>query len=225
LHEWIKDTVAFPKGEAFISAYVEALLKVNIAEQIKKPQSDGINAFSAEMTSLHLMYEKAEKLCLDPEQDTILLLLSESPEGVLAGLINARLLSHADGKYLKEQPVTPQLAIVPGLQVKNFQRFFSEGLRGFVNCIRDAVRRLQPSKPLLNITGGFKSLVTYSTYIALAFDFQIVFVFEDLTDVVVIEPPSSNLSDDQHSRLISEIRMMVARTVGLETLEPDPFDL
>jgi hypothetical protein len=185
LPQWIENRTTFKQADSFINAYVERLLrKHDIASEVKNPANGGVNLFSAELTSLHLMYQDAE-LDLNPEEDRIIFLLSESVEGVLSGLINARLL--AEGKYLRDSrgAVTPELSLVEGLQVDNFERFFSEGLDTFLKQIREVT---SPTKQtILNITGGYKALVAYSAYFAFVEGLTLVFVFEELTDIVKIQ--------------------------------------
>lgn len=220
LNQWIDGDISFPKVEQFIADCVERTLDYDVAIEVKNPSVDRVNIFSAELSSLHLMYASNE-FQLDPAQDALVFLLSESPQGVLAGIINQLLLSHSDGQYLQGKSMQPRLQIVSGLQVDNFKQFFSQGLRTLVDCIRQATDGRPQGGVILNITGGFKSLVAYSTLIAFAFDIPVVFVFEELTDIIKIQLPSSGLSPAQREQLIGGYRKAVTESFGLE---PDAFD-
>lgn len=233
LQEWIDGEFSFAKAESFVNAYVESMLEYDIAAEVVKPaEGEGINIFSAEISSLHLIYEeeqeKQSQLGLDSEQDVHILLLSQTPEGILSGILIQNLLSHPKGRYIRNknreemESISPKLVIVPGLQVKNFNRFFREGLPSMVKRIREFASQYPTKKLILNITGGFKATVAFSSYLALAFQIPMVFLFEELTNVVKIEPPQIDLSTEQQEILISGIRQMVAEVVGLES---DDFDL
>lgn len=277
LRAWIEENPPLRKAEQFIEYYVDALLRLDIAEEVKKPPKF-TNIFSAELTSLYLMSEdikfsvqvsqteldneldkkiisdklrkefennniilsqsatvsievignkwqlnseqKAytirkeerklniyDEFSLNPEIDTVILLLSESSEGVLAGLINKRCLEQ--GKFLKSCPIIPQVTIVPDLQVENLSKFIAEGLKKFIRCIRQYTKAEPTKQAILNTTGGFKSLIPYATYLSLVFQIPMVFVFEELPKLIKINPIILNPSPEQREKLLG-----MRKTIG-----------
>jgi len=192
---WVQENQIINRLEIFIKEYVNELLKLNISDEVKKPPRF-VNVFSAELTSLYLMsISNDEIFSLNPETDTVILLLSDSPEGVLAGLINKRYLENKNYQLLK-------IAIVPNLQVKNLSKFIPDGLTGFIHCIKEFGRSEPTKKAILNITGGFKSLIPYSTYLSLVYQIPMVFVFEDLPELIKINPVILNPTEEQSRKLL-----------------------
>lgn len=217
--EWSQGSSPSPRVNEFIEEYTRALLPLDIVGEVHKPPQ-ATNVLSAELTSLHLMYED-KKLALDPDADSHALLLSDSPEGVLAGLIAQRCLSQ--GRFLNGRPASPQLIVIPGLQVENFTKFFPNGLKQFVQCIQQAGRREPTKERILNTTGGFKSLIPYATYLTLAWQIQMVFVFEELPHIINIHPAPINLSEGQKDQLTG--MRHVIRAILTEQLGIDPIEL
>lgn len=162
------------KIASFRDAYLEAAARLDLDEEKEKPRRGGTNAFSAELTSLYLMKLRADK-------DRITLFLSDSPEGAISGLLVQSLLS-------KIFSLKPEMRIVEGLQVENFDQFFKNGLQRFASAVTNCIESLPDHTPVLNVTGGFKSLIPYATYVALAHDMELYFSFEEQPEPVVINP-------------------------------------
>ncbi len=205
----------------FIESYTSRLVDQDIETEVHKPPH-GTNAFSAELTSLYLMYQSKQhaELGLDPEADSHALLLSDSPEGVLAGLITQRCLS--SGKFLDGRSVSPQCAIVSGLQVENFSKFFPDGLKAFVQCVLKFTQGEPTKTPILNTSGGFKSLIPYTTYLSLAWQIPMVFVFEELAHVIRIHPAPINPTRQQEEMLLGmrrAVQRILAEQMGMDPVE------
>lgn len=171
--EWITQILP-PNMVGFRNAYINALSGLTIDEEKNRPGRGGTNAFSAELTGLYLMN-------LDADRDHIVFLLSDSPEGVIAGLLVKEALQEIFS-------MTPELQIVNGLQVENFLEFFGGGLEEFANFVIGCIKRFPQHTPVLNVTGGFKSLIPYAAYIALGQDVALYFSFEEQPDPIVIDP-------------------------------------
>ena len=159
---------------SFSEAYLQNIASCDIDKEKDKPRRNATNAFSAEMTSLYMMNLKAD-------EDRINLFLSDSPEGVISGLLVQRLL----GEMFS---VRAEMRIVDGLQVDNFDQFFQNGLHQFASAVAECIRRFPGSTPVLNVTGGFKSLIPFATYAALAHDMELYFSFEEQPKPIRINP-------------------------------------
>jgi hypothetical protein len=170
---WIEQEL--PRAIAcFRDAYLKAATNWDLEEEKEKPRRGGTNAFSAELTSLYVMKLRAD-------QDRITLFLSDSFEGVISGLLVQILLSELFS-------LTPAMRIVEGLQVENFDQFFKTGLQRFANAVTNCIESFPNHTPVLNVTGGFKSLIPYATYVALAHDMELYFSFEEQPEPIVINP-------------------------------------
>jgi len=156
----------------FRDSYWELIGELDVDEEKDKPRLGGTNVFSAEMTTLHLLRPTAE--------DRIALLLSDSPEGVICGLLVQ--------KCLTQRSIHPDLEIITGLQVENFKQFFEDGLNEFFGVITRSIQKFPDKRPVLNVTGGFKSLIPYATYAALAHRMALYFSFEEQPELISIDP-------------------------------------
>jgi len=170
---WLDQTLPRKLAE-FRDAYIKELSKLTIDEEKDKPRRNLTNAFSAELTSIYLMR-------LNAEHDRIVLLLSDSPEGVFAGLIVQQALREIFS-------IIPELQLVNGLQTENFQDFSINGLERFADLVTGSIKKFPQHTPILNVTGGFKSLIPSATYVALGHDIPLYFSFEEQPEPVVIDP-------------------------------------
>jgi hypothetical protein len=155
----------------FRDVYMSFLSGLDIDEEKGKPQNGDVNVFSAEMTSLHMMNVSAD--------DQVALLLSDSPEGVICGLLVQA--------YLNRLSIPAVLKVITGLQVENFNEFYKGGLENFFKIINEFVERFPEKKSVLNVTGGFKSLIPFATYAAFAHDIELYLTFEEQPEPIVID--------------------------------------
>jgi hypothetical protein len=160
--------------QRFQESYLQFVSGLFIEEEIEKPKQGGTNVFSAELTSLHLMK-------LDAEKDHIVLLLSDSPDGVICGLLVRDCLREMFS-------MTPDMEIIRGLQVENFEQFFEEGLEEFSGTLNRYTDQFSDKAHILNATGGFKSIIPYATYLTLGHNMVLYFVFEEQPNPIVIDP-------------------------------------
>lgn len=172
---WLQSGAELPRPFApFRESYLKFLSELSIDEEIQKPLQDGLNVFSAEVTSLYLMK-------LDVEADQVVLLLSDTAEGVLCGLLVQ--------DYLKEKfSISPELEIIKGLRIDRFQEFFDNGLKYFFEVVSACIENSKDKSLVLNVTGGFKSLIPYATYVALAHDMELYLSYEEQPEPIRIDP-------------------------------------
>ncbi|MFQ6027612.1 MAG: hypothetical protein ACE5Q6_08990 [Dehalococcoidia bacterium] len=160
---------------AFIDNYLELVQREiglednSITRELRNPKITLSNRFSAEFSSLYLLLSRPE---LEISSVKVTLLLSDSPEGALCGLINQRLIQR---KYGLES----ELKVVNGLQTENFEEFYNTGLQSFLELVSQQGADYRAERVWLNITGGFKSLIPYCTYLSFAYDHPLYFVFEE----------------------------------------------
>ena len=220
-HLWVEEKHLPRPIDQFMASYADALYRLDIAEAINQPYR-GVIPFSAEMTSLYLMYQNAEQdpdlQDLDPKTDTIVFVLSDSAEGALCGLLHRKWLS--ESRFLREQNIEPTLRIIDDLQVENLPKFLQNGLQKFTAALREYTRG-QPRSTLFNATGGFKSLIPYATFLSLAYTMPMFFVFEELPHLLAIKPPPIQSQDDK-ARLLGFVQQIFRRSsVHLEFTPSD----
>lgn len=184
---WIRD---------FREGYINFLSGLDIDEEKYKPQNGDVNVFSAEMTSLHMM--KTDNADAD---DQVVLLLSDSPEGVICGLLVQA--------FLNSLSIQAKLKIIPGLQLENFNEFYESGLDSFFQVINEFVDRFPEKKSVLNVTGGFKSLIPFSTYVAFAYDIELYLTFEEHPEPIVID---TNKWPDDVRELIAKSQQVLRQS-------------
>lgn len=175
--------------------------------EIEKPKSGGTNRFSAEITSLYLME-------LERENDKVVLLASDSPEGVLAALLNQDYIS---GHICKQV----ETHVVQGLSADDFNLFKTEGTAHYASITRyyHSHARGPESELWLNITGGFKALLPYSTYLSIYFHVPLFYVFEESPDLVRLDPWPFSWSEADKERLYKLLKTAQKTPLTSQTLK------
>lgn len=192
--DWVENASGLSRAmKGFIDTYVQrinddfAVDDEAIREEIKRAEKGATTALSAEFTSLYLLNPASER-------DQITLLLSDSREGVISGLINKSLIK-------ARFSIDPEIHVIEGLQPKNFSNFFGTGLLEFQKSIEKEIEDHQDLSPRLNITGGFKSLVPYATYIAFAHDISLYLAFEEQPEAISINLSQLKLDFDDRRKI------------------------
>jgi len=162
------------------------------------------NPHSAEVSSLHQMMVGYPSLGITPQNMKIVLLATDSPDGIFAARLNKRLICHLllhspksvardwrkeEDNGSIEQLLRVLIRRVPGLQVKNVQEFVEEG----VKHLRAEFQQLQEETPgaqrFLNITGGFKGVIPLTTALAWAFGWRLFYLYESSPELIRIPCP------------------------------------
>ena len=160
------------------------------------------NRYSAEVSSLYAVLKDRS---LDPKQCHIVLLATDSPEGVFAARLNKRIIAHrllgcdrdaiicwnteADNDLLPEFAQIPILR-VPGLQVVDAARFTREGTDSLEKVICNQQAHLQPGdQRILNITGGFKGAIPITVGIAWQHGWEVIYLYEETEAYLIVQRP------------------------------------
>ena len=117
----------------------------------------------------------AEVNCLDKikieKGDQLHFLTTETLEGNICG----KLVAIFCQDYFQAECTVKS---IQGLQVKDAKYFTKVGLNNFVDEVLNIYYRYGGYNVLLNITGGFKAVVPYTTLIGLVFGIPIYYIFE-----------------------------------------------
>ncbi|MBI3795796.1 MAG: hypothetical protein HY268_02365 [Deltaproteobacteria bacterium] len=161
------------------------------------------NRYSAEVSSLYaLMTDKK----LEPEECRIVLLATDSPEGVFAARLNKRVIaqrlfgcapenvldwhSEADndrlGRMLSQIPILK----VDGLQVGDALTFERRGNLSLQRAIYSQESYLGPEDlKIVNVTGGFKGVIPIVVGIAWKHDWEVTYLYEETEHYLILQRP------------------------------------
>lgn len=160
-----------------------------------------VNPHSAEVSSLHQMMVGTE---ITAENVKIVLLATDSPDGIFAARLNKRLICHLLLKCAKttvedwgkeeDNPLAEQLSRVPihrvlGLQLKNVEKFAADGVNNLRRKFQQLHDETQGAQRFLNITGGFKGVIPLTTALAWSFGWRMVYLYESSPELVHIPCP------------------------------------
>jgi putative CRISPR-associated protein (TIGR02619 family) len=116
------------------------------------------------------------------ERDRVILLCSETDDGVVCG--------NAVRLYLEEQHpgIICEVRKVEGLQVSDVVRFRTKGVVNFVRECLKAVQDYGREYVVLNPTGGFKALVPYTVLVGMLKRVSCQYIFEQSTSLLTLPP-------------------------------------
>lgn len=166
-------------------AYLTELFRTKHRENPK-----AVLAYSAEIKSLLIANVS--------RQDIVQLVCTDTEQGYLCGRILQNFLE-------TEVACEVQLVRVEGLQVMDGDLFKKTGLHNYLQLLLDTHRYYQASHQIImNLTGGFKSVIPYSTVAAMFLELPIFYVFEFSDQLIELPPlPISvdfTLFSDHHER-------------------------
>jgi len=116
------------------------------------------------------------------ENDRIILLSSETEDGVVC----ANTVKLYLGNWFKEVEVIVKK--IPGLQVRDADRFKREGVVHFVKHCLETINNFGPEFVILNPTGGYKALVPYTVLIGMLKGVQCRYIFEQSATLLELPP-------------------------------------
>jgi hypothetical protein len=170
-----------------------------IPSEIKRRKK---NRYSAEVSSL---YAALKVKGLEPKQCRIVLLATDSSEGIFAARLNKRIIAHHllgcdkdtafEWNEEADNPSIPIMAQIPivrvsGLQVLDAARFTRDGTHSLENVICDQQAHLQPGdQRIVNITGGFKGAIPITVEIAWRQGWEVIYLYEETEGYLIIPPP------------------------------------
>jgi len=134
--------------------------------------------------------------------DHVVLLSSETDDGEICAAEIARIL---DGEF----GIAAESMQVQGLQVKDAVRFRREGVQSLFACL-DKIRMNaeESDEILLNITGGFKSVVPYVTLYGMLRRQRVVYLFEGSDQLIFLPPAPLSFDWDRLSRAAGALRAL-----------------
>ncbi len=186
-----------------------------IQERIRdySTKSNFLEKLSAETNSL-----KALKATKD---DQVTLIVTDTNDG----LICAKQLQKVVSKYLG---CTVDIEVIKFLQVKNPTDFRSKGISNLFETIAK-VRSRYFMETILNVTGGFKSVIPYMALYGLFYQLEMVYLFE-FSDHIIKLPPAPLGVDFEKAPSISDFLIKLKKESYLESslfenaLEKAPFN-
>jgi putative CRISPR-associated protein (TIGR02619 family) len=142
--------------------------------------------------------------------DRLLLLHSDTIDGEICAELVADLLRQGFG-------ATVTLARTDGLQVTDATRFRTVGVPSlFRHLDRFAGAAGDDSELLLNITGGFKSVVPYVTLYGLLQRHRVVYLFERSEELIELPPAPLDFDWDRLGRIAPALRAL--KEAGVMTM-------
>jgi len=151
-------------------------LKKLIIENIRLLDLDtekGLQEASAEIKSL-------KKIGVN-RADEIVLFATDTADGKLcAEVIEAFIQEYWQCKT--------QLEVIEGLQVTDAQKFEREGVKNYLERLLQLMENFRYGDVILNPTGGFKSVVPYTTLAAMLFQKPSQYIFEFSTSLLTLPP-------------------------------------
>lgn len=139
--------------------------------------------------------------------DELFLLHSETGDGRVCAEETARLLE----KHLGRQAELHQIV---GLQVDDAGRFRHEGIQNLFATLDRLHQRYGDS--VLNVTGGFKSVVPYMTLYGQLHRIPVVYVFEQSNQLITLPPVPVNYDWERLSQAGDALHWLVQEGVGRE---------
>lgn len=164
------------------------------------------NRFSAEFSSLYVMD-------VNPQTDKIILLATDSGEGIFAARVNKRLICHR----LMEAPLDVvtwqndrkpdpcealqevQIIRVDKMRMDNPGDFERYGIHNLLKIIEDINKNYPDDEKLVNFTGGFKGIIPILTGIAWRYNWRSFYLYEYSHVKVVLKRPDWICVSQQHA--------------------------
>jgi CRISPR/Cas system-associated protein Csm6 len=160
------------------------------------------NRYSAEVSSLYLILKHKK---LRPEDCRVILIATDSADGIIAARVNKRLIAHCvlgcpldaarewrggadDGK--NESLARLTVLRVRGLQVRDAQLLKEQGMEGLERAIVAAGNGVPDGEKILNVTGGFKGIIPIAVSIAWLHGWLPTYLYEETDQLTDLPRPS-----------------------------------
>lgn len=153
-----------------------------------------------------------------------------------------KLIKHYLASELNEQKAQFQAIhfdkkkdFVKGLQVKDPEKFESEGFLNLVDAIKSI--KGEHNNTILNISGGYKALIPPLTIVAQLYEIPLLYLYEDSDkpieigtfpigyDWFAIEKFSILLHKTPQARQNSKVKEVVNEMIAFKLVKPDTYDL
>ncbi len=157
--------------------------------------ADFLQRACAETNSLHSLNVRTD--------DRILLLTTETPDGLICAEEVARLLHN-------KCRVQCQIAKIEGLQVGDATRFRRVGIQKLFDALDHHCGDLTDGglQTVLNVTGGFKSVVPYVTLYGLLHQLPVVYLFERSKSLLRLPPVPINFDYERLSQAMDALDLL-----------------
>ena len=146
------------------------------------------------------------RLDLAAQKNDICLLHSETKEGRICAEETVCLIK----KFLAPQKL--ELRQIEGLQVEDASRFRQVGIQRLFATLDELHQRYGNS--LLNVTGGFKSVVPYMTIYGQLHRIPVVYIFERSEQLITLPPVPVNYDWDRLAQAGDALRWLEQEGVG-----------
>ena len=115
------------------------------------------------------------------ENDRVLFLYSDTPEGKLA--------SEALTQYYQQKGYRASRRVIGELNYKH-EDFMYRGLKSLVNIMINEIRlaHIKGEEPIISATGGFKAEIAYATLVGLMFHVPVYYIHEIFQDIICMPP-------------------------------------
>ena len=177
-----------------------------IRERVEDLRTDAefLKILSAETNSLQAFEAN--------DRDIVTLLVTETDSGMTC----AARLTDVISEFLGCRTA---FVVIKGLQVEDEVRFSRQGISNLYEAIGD-LRRRHPGETILNVTGGFKSVVPYMTLYGILNGLNVAYLFER-SDRLIHLPPAPLGVDYQRAL---GLERFLARLVREELLPISEFE-
>ena len=160
------------------------------------------NRYSAEVSSLHRIIAKWQLTSTDCR---IVLITTDSAEGVIAARLNKRIIAHrllecpenvvrhwksqSDDRLHEQSLGRLPIMRVPGLQVQDATRFHTQGRNALEQMMQDIYAPMTAGEKVLNITGGFKGVIPIAVWWAWHHNWDVAYLYEETDRLLTIRRP------------------------------------
>jgi putative CRISPR-associated protein (TIGR02619 family) len=132
------------------------------------------------------------KLGLNKDQDRVVLLYSDTPEGIFCARVLALYINQHIAQCELGDGSDKDVRKIKGLQVKDANEFKQTGLNELKNSIENITEMYrQIDERILNITGGFKVAIPYLTVLAWDYLMVIIYLYEESDSLIEIKKPAN----------------------------------
>ncbi len=135
----------------------------------------------------------------------IVLITTDSAEGVFAARLNKRIIAHrlldcpenvarhwksrSDDRLHEQSLGRLPIVRVPGLQVQDATRFHTQGRKAFEQMMQDIYAPMTAGEKVLNITGGFKGVIPIAVWWAWHHNWNVAYLYEETDRLLTIRRP------------------------------------
>ena len=171
----------------------------HISNEIKRRKK---NRYSAEVSSLYAVLTDKH---LKAQECRIVLVATDSSEGIFAARLNKRIIAHrlfgCDKDTIlrwnteADNTLAPAFAQIPILRVQDLQVRDAEnsernGNRSLQRAIHNQTAYLSPGDVrIVNITGGFKGVIPVTVGIAWRYGWEVIYLYEETEKYLVLKRP------------------------------------